>query len=62
MRRMIVKYKEAEKLLKKVNEKINSYADVFDFDLKMKEKEKKYEAVIEELTVLKNKANSELEK
>lgn len=36
MRRMIVKYREAEKLLKKVNEKINSYADVFDFDSKLR--------------------------
>lgn len=36
MRRMIIKYREAEKVLRKVNEKLNSYADVFDFDSKMK--------------------------
>jgi chromosome segregation ATPase len=59
---MIVKYKESEKVLKRVNEKINSYADVFDFDLKMKEKEKKYEGIIEELNKLKNKAHCDLEK
>lgn len=50
MRRMIVKYREAEKLLKKVNEKLNNYADVFDFDSKLREKEKKYEAIIDDLT------------
>jgi hypothetical protein len=36
MRRMIVKYREAEKILKKVNDKINTYADIFDFDIKLK--------------------------
>lgn len=30
MRRMVVKYREAEKIIKKVNEKIISYADIFD--------------------------------
>lgn len=29
-------------MLKKINEKINNYADVFDFEAKLKEKEKKY--------------------
>ena len=42
MKRMVVKYREAERLLKKVNEKLTTYADVFDLDKKMKEKEKKY--------------------
>lgn len=30
MRRMVVKYRETEKLMKKVNEKITAYADIFD--------------------------------
>lgn len=42
MKRMVVKYREAERLLKKVNEKLTTYADVFDLEKKMKEKEKKY--------------------
>lgn len=29
MRRMVVKYRETERLMKKVNEKINSHADIF---------------------------------
>jgi hypothetical protein len=42
MKRMVVKYREAERLLKKVNEKLTTYADVFDLEKKMKEKEKNY--------------------
>lgn len=30
MRRMVVKYRESERLLKKINEKLTTYADVFD--------------------------------
>lgn len=29
MRRMVVKYREAERLIKRVNEKINAHADFF---------------------------------
>jgi len=29
MRRMVIKYREAERLMKKINEKINIHADVF---------------------------------
>ena len=36
MRRMVVKYRETEKLLKKVNEKLTTYADIFDLEKKMK--------------------------
>ena len=34
MRRMMLKYKEADKILKSVNEKINLNIDVFDADQK----------------------------
>ena len=30
MKRMVVKYRESERILKKVNEKLTTYADVFD--------------------------------
>lgn len=46
MRRMVIKYREAEKILKKVNEKITNYADIFDMESKMREKEKRYEGMI----------------
>lgn len=40
MRRMVVKYREAERLIKKINEKIVSHADVFDFDLQLRNQRK----------------------
>lgn len=30
MRRMVVKYREAERIMRKVNEKITAHADLFD--------------------------------
>jgi hypothetical protein len=35
MRRMIVKYRETEKLIKIINNKISTYADIFDFDAQL---------------------------
>ena len=60
MKRMVIKYRETEKLLKKTNEKITNYADVIDFDKKLRETKKKHEAAIEELRKQKEKAESDL--
>ena len=49
MRRMVVKYREAEKLLKKVNEKLTTYADIFEMERKLREREKTCEQKIGEL-------------
>ncbi len=38
MRRMVLKYRDAEKILKKVTEKLTTHADVFDVERKMREK------------------------
>lgn len=43
MRRMVVKYREAERILKKVNEKINTHADIFDYQSQFKAKKREYE-------------------
>ena len=62
MRRMVVKYREAEKLLKKVNEKITLHADIFDLEKKMKEKQRNYEKIIEELKKEKERVFNEFTK
>ena len=36
MRRMVLKYREAEKIIKKVNEKITLNADLFDLEEKLR--------------------------
>ena len=38
MRRMVLKYRDAEKLMKKVNEKLTTHADVFEAEKKMRER------------------------
>lgn len=43
---MVVKYREAQRLLKKVNEKLTTYADVFDLEKKMKDREKNFEGLM----------------
>lgn len=46
MRRMVVKYREAERLMKKVNEKITSSADIFNYYGQLKAQKKEYEEII----------------
>lgn len=48
MRRMMLKYKEADKILKQVNEKINMHIDVFDADQKMAGARRALEAEIQD--------------
>lgn len=43
MKRMVIKYRDTEKLLKKTNDKITSYADVIDFDKKLRDKQREHE-------------------
>lgn len=43
MRRMVLKYREAEKIIKKVNEKITTHADFFDLEEKLRKQRKQYE-------------------
>ena len=40
MRRMVVKYREAERIMRKVNEKVTSHADIFDLENHFKGKRK----------------------
>mgnify|MGYP003692512285 CR=1 FL=1 len=49
MRRMVLKYRDAEKILKKVTEKLTTHADVFDVERKMREKERSYQEKIDQL-------------
>lgn len=49
MRRMVLKYREAEKMIKKVNEKITLNADLFDLEEKMRRQKKFYEEKVTEL-------------
>lgn len=30
MRRMVVKYRQSERILKRINQKLTTYADIFD--------------------------------
>lgn len=48
MRRMMLKYKEADKILKSVNEKINLNIDVFDADQKRASVRRALEAEIQD--------------
>jgi restriction endonuclease Mrr len=43
MRRMVLKYRESEKIIKKVNEKITTHADLFDLEDKVRKQKKFYE-------------------
>ena len=43
MRRMVLKYRDAEKIMKKVSEKLTTHADIFEMEKKMREKERNYE-------------------
>lgn len=43
MKRMVIKYRDTEKLLKKTNDKITAYADVIDFDKKLRDKQREHE-------------------
>lgn len=49
MRRMVLKYREAEKIIKKVNEKITTHADLFDLEDKMRKQKKFYEDKVKEI-------------
>jgi hypothetical protein len=40
MRRMIVKYRETEKLIKIINNKIIRYTDIFDYDAQLAKQKK----------------------
>ena len=40
---MVLKYRDAEKILKRVNEKLTAHADVFDLEKKKRERERSYE-------------------
>lgn len=48
MRRMMLKYKEADKILKTVNEKINLHIDVFDAEQKRAGERRAFEAEIQD--------------
>ncbi len=48
MRRMVLKYRQAEKIIKKVNEKITTHADFFDLEEKLRKQKKLYEQKINE--------------
>ena len=43
MRRMVLKYREAEKIIKKVNEKITTHADFFQLEERVRKQKKAYE-------------------
>ncbi len=49
MRRMVLKYREAEKMIKKVNEKITTHADLFDLEEKLRKQKKFYDDKINEI-------------
>ena len=59
---MGVKYRETEKLVKKVNQKITNHADIFDAEAKARQKQKTYESIIDELKREKQKLSHELNK
>lgn len=44
---MVVKYRQAERLIKKVNEKINSHADIFQYQAQYRAKKKEFQQIIE---------------
>ena len=46
MRRMVLKYREAEKIIKKVNEKITTHADLFDLEERLRKKKKFFDEKI----------------
>ena len=62
MKRMVLKYRETEKLLKKTNEKITTYADVIDLDRKLREKEREYQKSLTEMKEQRDRAFSSLER
>ena len=57
MRRMVLKHREAEKILKKVNEKLTCHADIFEMDKKMRQKERAYEEKLQEARKIKEKSD-----
>ena len=62
MKRMVLKYRETEKLLKKTNEKITTYADVIDLDRKLREKEREYQKSLTEMKEQRDRAFFSLER
>ncbi len=55
MRRMVLKYREAEKIIKKVNEKITTHADLFDLEEKLRKQKKFFDEKINEIEKIKQK-------
>ena len=49
MKRMVLKYKEADFILKKINEKLTNHADYFDAERKWKAKLRGVEEINQEL-------------
>ncbi len=49
MRRMVLKYRQAEKMIKKVNEKITTHADLFDLEEKLRKQKKFYDDKLNEI-------------
>lgn len=62
MRRMILKYKETEKLLKKLHQIINDHADVINHDQQLRATKKHYEEIIADMNAELSEVNLAYEK
>ena len=62
MRRMVLKHREADLVIKKVNEKITSHADFFDLENKFQKQKSISSDIVKDLEITIQKLSLKLEK